>query len=82
MSDAFAYDDRPFAADTALFSSAFKRANPPRAVMIRPDDEFLTELRYAPTMGATDSPAMRRALDAMSEAGRASKAWRESKGQQ
>lgn len=75
------YDDRPFAADSALFSSAFKRANPPKAVMIRPDDEFLTEIRFSPiSVPRDDSPAMKAALEAMDASGRASKAWRTSRG--
>jgi hypothetical protein len=74
------YDDRPFAADSALFSSAFKRANPPKAVMIRPDDEFLTELRFAPVTPPTDSPAMLYWLARMEENGRLSKAFRERAG--
>jgi hypothetical protein len=72
------YDDRPFAADSALFSSAFKRANPPQSVMIRSDDEFLFEHPPCKVMAPReDSPVMRRWLERMDELGRQSRAFRE-----
>ncbi len=66
-------------ADAALFSSRFKRANPP-TTFVRPGDEFVTEIpasRVAPlSMAREDSPAMK---EAMARAVQAGREWRESK---